>query len=164
MYKIPIEYKAKNNVYEEFLITQQNDYAIMLSEDRSKSQICNFSYIKGCPKIKSKYVKCIISDVIFWQWIMGDTFLTVKICTFQIFILCIHIAFIIMNKKKKCFPYLFLGSQTIPTRQAEDTLSQRFPVSCEANNELMFSYMRPSKRQNYDTYLFFPMCGGSEEK
>lgn len=69
-----------------------------------------------------------------------------------------------MNKKKKCFLYLFLGSQTIPTRQAEDILSQRFPVSREANNELMFSYMRPSKRQNYDTYLFFPMCGGSEEK
>lgn len=100
MQKIPIKYKAKNNVYEEFLITQRNDYAIMLSEERSKSQICNFSYIKGCPEIKSKYVKCIISDVIFWQWIMGDTLLPVKICTFQIFILCIRIAFIITNKKK----------------------------------------------------------------
>ena len=57
-------------------------------------------------------------------------------------------------KKKKCF-YLFLGSQAIPTRQAEDTLFQGFPVSSQANNELMFSYMRPRKRHNYETYLFF---------
>lgn len=64
------------------------------------------------------------------------------------------------EQEKKCFLYLSLGSQTTPTRQAEDTLSQRFPVSREANNELMFSYMRPSKRQNYETYLFFPTCGG----
>lgn len=66
-----------------------------------------------------------------------------------------------MNKKKLLLGYFFLVSQTMLIRQDKDTLSQRFPVSSQANNELMFSYtcMRPSKRQNYDTYLIFPVCG-----
>lgn len=93
-----------------------------------------------------------------WYFSSCLKFALSKSSLFYIFYIYIY-CFYNHEQEKKCFYLVFSFSRVQKPYHLDRLKTQRFPVSSQANNELMLSYMRPRKRQNYDLPLFSLIAG-----